>query len=118
MIRRPPRSTLFPYTTLFRSVSGCASKGGEANHFGYGCDRRSDPWASGRAVLSWLLRWLLLFTAVYLLWRVPAEREAKNFRYRSGQRSIGGGETDRCTNPTAMAENAHSGAQRFRILPG
>src|SRR2546426_96897 len=25
MIRRPPRSTLFPYTTLFRSMSGCAS---------------------------------------------------------------------------------------------
>src|ERR1039457_1696133 len=23
MIRRPPRSTLFPYTTLFRSVYGC-----------------------------------------------------------------------------------------------
>src|SRR5256885_13129179 len=23
MIRRPPRSTLFPYTTLFRSKSGC-----------------------------------------------------------------------------------------------
>src|SRR5260221_9551487 len=23
MIRRPPRSTLFPYTTLFRSRSGC-----------------------------------------------------------------------------------------------
>src|SRR6266536_4549005 len=23
MIRRPPRSTLFPYTTLFRSFSGC-----------------------------------------------------------------------------------------------
>src|SRR5256885_12284726 len=23
MIRRPPRSTLFPYTTLFRSVFGC-----------------------------------------------------------------------------------------------
>src|SRR2546430_7810866 len=23
MIRRPPRSTLFPYTTLFRSASGC-----------------------------------------------------------------------------------------------
>src|SRR2546430_13232184 len=28
MIRRPPRSTLFPYTTLFRSWSaGCARKG-------------------------------------------------------------------------------------------
>src|SRR5687767_15437261 len=25
MIRRPPRSTLFPYTTLFRSVSAAAS---------------------------------------------------------------------------------------------
>src|SRR2546426_6395551 len=24
MIRRPPRSTLFPYTTLFRSVRGCS----------------------------------------------------------------------------------------------
>src|SRR2546426_4488230 len=24
MIRRPPRSTLFPYTTLFRSKFGCA----------------------------------------------------------------------------------------------
>src|SRR3712207_7111813 len=25
MIRRPPRSTLFPYTTLFRSVHGLAA---------------------------------------------------------------------------------------------
>src|SRR5690554_7115461 len=25
MIRRPPRSTLFPYTTLFRSLTACAS---------------------------------------------------------------------------------------------
>src|SRR2546430_4739496 len=25
MIRRPPRSTLFPYTTLFRSVAFCSS---------------------------------------------------------------------------------------------
>src|SRR5258708_30440347 len=24
MIRRPPRSTLFPYTTLFRSIIGCS----------------------------------------------------------------------------------------------
>src|SRR2546425_8717560 len=24
MIRRPPRSTLFPYTTLFRSIAGAA----------------------------------------------------------------------------------------------
>ena len=28
MIRRPPRSTLFPYTTLFRSVTGVNNTGG------------------------------------------------------------------------------------------
>src|SRR5438552_5423762 len=28
MIRRPPRSTLFPYTTLFRSTGGVAPRGG------------------------------------------------------------------------------------------
>src|SRR2546425_10561047 len=27
MIRRPPRSTLFPYTTLFRSVGGVTGQG-------------------------------------------------------------------------------------------
>src|SRR2546422_11755017 len=27
MIRRPPRSTLFPYTTLFRSSGGCERRG-------------------------------------------------------------------------------------------
>src|SRR3712207_8239131 len=27
MIRRPPRSTLFPYTTLFRSLEGCGDGG-------------------------------------------------------------------------------------------
>src|SRR2546430_4734432 len=27
MIRRPPRSTLFPYTTLFRSMSGMGTHG-------------------------------------------------------------------------------------------
>src|SRR3712207_8558534 len=29
MIRRPPRSTLFPYTTLFRSLEGYVRIGGE-----------------------------------------------------------------------------------------
>src|SRR5256886_8940318 len=34
MIRRPPRSTLFPYTTLFRSVSTSTS-GGTPDPDGY-----------------------------------------------------------------------------------
>src|SRR5260370_22997424 len=32
MIRRPPRSTLFPYTTLFRSVDEQIGVGGVAAH--------------------------------------------------------------------------------------
>src|SRR5258707_7448951 len=30
MIRRPPRSTLFPYTTLFRSLNGISTNDAEA----------------------------------------------------------------------------------------
>src|SRR2546426_2555345 len=33
MIRRPPRSTLFPYTTLFRSHDGGILRGGAAARF-------------------------------------------------------------------------------------
>src|SRR2546427_8513990 len=32
MIRRPPRSTLFPYTTLFRSVLGISWRARESKH--------------------------------------------------------------------------------------
>src|SRR2546430_7209133 len=32
MIRRPPRSTLFPYTTLFRSASGAKARRVDAVH--------------------------------------------------------------------------------------
>src|SRR3712207_8009410 len=32
MIRRPPRSTLFPYTTLFRSTVSCRKLPSEPNH--------------------------------------------------------------------------------------
>src|SRR5258708_29282803 len=38
MIRRPPRSTLFPYTTLFRSETGCRSdRGGKQRWFAVEC---------------------------------------------------------------------------------
>src|SRR2546430_10906783 len=36
MIRRPPRSTLFPYTTLFRSLEAIAS-------YAYGTSRKFTP---------------------------------------------------------------------------
>src|SRR2546421_7063856 len=40
MIRRPPRSTLFPYTTLFRSLSGTT---GNDSIYGLG----GDDWIGG-----------------------------------------------------------------------
>src|SRR3989454_534096 len=40
MIRRPPRSTLFPYTTLFRSPQGFMVEGSERGHVGVGHDHR------------------------------------------------------------------------------
>src|SRR3712207_8152320 len=40
MIRRPPRSTLFPYTTLFRSRAGA---GGERGDGGHGRGRGGGP---------------------------------------------------------------------------
>src|SRR5256885_3404059 len=41
MIRRPPRSTLFPYTTLFRSRRGSAGRHGRAR--ARRCSRPSRP---------------------------------------------------------------------------
>src|SRR5688572_31783650 len=48
MLRRPPRSTLFPYTTLFRS-------GGVVPHTVVG--RLSRPWEPGQRRHSTLLPW-------------------------------------------------------------
>src|SRR2546430_8430064 len=41
MIRRPPRSTLFPYTTLFRSEAGVGRQVGE--HVGHDARERQSP---------------------------------------------------------------------------
>src|SRR2546427_7610722 len=43
MIRRPPRSTLFPYTTLFRSGHWVASYSGDANNTAAGPTACADP---------------------------------------------------------------------------
>src|SRR2546428_4193197 len=54
MIRRPPRSTLFPYTTLFRSDGAARSTahvrhtGRRAGGVGRGCNRTAD-WESARS---------------------------------------------------------------------
>src|SRR3712207_9110938 len=54
MIRRPPRSTLFPYTTLFRSNLRCRGRGRQmpqsacARGLFFGAERRSDGSAYAR----------------------------------------------------------------------
>src|SRR5712664_937057 len=48
MIRRPPRSTLFPYTTLFRSLGGI----GEDEQVDGGCDDGTHSKFSGSAERS------------------------------------------------------------------
>src|SRR5437588_1001773 len=69
MIRRPPRSTLFPYTTLFRSAgppqaAGCGGelpedrKSGHGSQFGHatyrsGRDRKSTRLNSSHTVISY-----------------------------------------------------------------
>src|SRR2546421_6259935 len=40
MIRRPPRSTLFPYTTLFRSPCGHSTPAGGKDTLSHGVTRR------------------------------------------------------------------------------
>src|SRR3712207_9427141 len=47
MIRRPPRSTLFPYTTLFRSDSGLGRSSGTA-----GVGFPADPVAGRRPLVG------------------------------------------------------------------
>src|SRR4030095_17105824 len=59
MIRRPPRSTLFPYTTLFRSVGSLEIVGPSfsrifAREMGdYGRDRKSTRLNSSHTVISY-----------------------------------------------------------------
>src|SRR5258706_4351456 len=49
MIRRPPRSTLFPYTTLFRSIH---SGGKRRRYYGRHARDRLDQQGSGRRNLA------------------------------------------------------------------
>src|SRR3712207_7675429 len=71
MIRRPPRSTLFPYTTLFRSLVRLP---GEASDY-IGKPTRFRPAGAAKSLItSWLI-WLRP-----LLRRHPTERDDRRVR--------------------------------------
>src|ERR1017187_7354784 len=70
MIRRPPRSTLFPYTTLFRSLcgSGCSGERIKCRRaFGGGGHSRSEEHTSELQSPMYLVCRLLLEKKTYLL---------------------------------------------------
>src|SRR3712207_7808668 len=80
MIRRPPRSTLFPYTTLFRSAARAASHEdgpdrARARGRGIGrggrCGRRGRPSEIGRHTSE-------LQSRQYLVCRLLLEKKKKN----------------------------------------
>src|SRR5687767_15379091 len=50
MIRRPPRSTLFPYTTLFRSCGARSCRDHRRLHCHGGCARRGASLSGGAAL--------------------------------------------------------------------
>src|SRR6266496_5238731 len=74
MIRRPPRSTLFPYTTLFRSHSREQGDHGQARD-GQQAEKHSAP--------QWAARWTTFVTpAAARPHRPPSPRRAAARRHR------------------------------------
>src|SRR2546422_3176847 len=84
MIRRPPRSTLFPYTTLFRSQVGAPSLLGVANdvHLAHARApfRRSCWWphAQPSRPLAYISRW-----ASTISWAWPGSRRSRSEEHTS-----------------------------------
>src|SRR3712207_7042871 len=72
MIRRPPRSTLFPYTTLFRSWLYAAERAGAIVRFAQP-DRETLelPASAVEAVLSARTRWVAVTAASNAIGTVP-----------------------------------------------
>src|SRR2546430_3766976 len=50
MIRRPPRSTLFPYTTLFRSIEDARGEGNALYDIGHATERVAAAAEAARAL--------------------------------------------------------------------
>src|SRR2546422_2273517 len=84
MIRRPPRSTLFPYTTLFRSVGG-SGREEAAEHV----DRRGQGEALGDPLAVFHARVVAEEEEAALrLDRAESQRDRKSTRLNSSHRYI------------------------------
>src|SRR5258708_11746116 len=82
MIRRPPRSTLFPYTTLFRSAAGAP-----ANLLvGFEVLRRQLDEMTVAVTHDWTSA--MMASASSLDWRTPSWRDRKSTRLNSSHQII------------------------------
>src|SRR3712207_7934587 len=92
MIRRPPRSTLFPYTTLFRSLvveqaevqcaqGGCGQRRAQVTH----CHEGAHPCAAARAWPGQLLQSPQRLPPTEYL---PQARDRKSTRLNSSHANI------------------------------
>src|SRR3712207_7880613 len=79
MIRRPPRSTLFPYTTLFRS--GLTLIGKEAGS-------RWDDWKDSLHYVDYAVAALIVGGVLYLFLRSRKRRDRKSTRLNSSHANI------------------------------
>src|SRR2546422_6812765 len=81
MIRRPPRSTLFPYTTLFRSYFFCLSAGISSRRRASIC-HCGEPWKTESLPQITLLRseehTSELQSRLHLVCRLLLEKKKKN----------------------------------------
>src|SRR3712207_6854619 len=84
MIRRPPRSTLFPYTTLFRS------NGGTSSNFvrGVAATSSTDVWAVGYYYEGNVARSLTLHWNGSQWSIVPSPKDRKSTRLNSSHANI------------------------------
>src|SRR2546430_7405906 len=88
MIRRPPRSTLFPYTTLFRSPPAVAAPGRIVRHYrDGGVLERSEEHTSELQSQSNLVCRLLLEKKKQALWRTICNPPTRQDPYAKTRRT-------------------------------
>src|SRR4051794_41481188 len=102
MIRRPPRSTLFPYTTLFRSARSsprrCFTHGGlRTSSSASGCPRRSC--CAAASIPRSEEHTSELQSPVHLVCRLLLEKKKKNTHTRASARHKLGPPNEQPRNP-------------------
>src|SRR5438477_6028943 len=89
MIRRPPRSTLFPYTTLFRSMKALSTRNDEPERASRPWDRDRDGFVigEGAGVVRSEEHTSELQSHVNLVCRLLLEKKKNKDHYRNRRRT-------------------------------